>query len=331
MSTNRSTLTDVASIKDPNGRYAMIAEVLNRVNEIIQDAPTFPSNAPLGNRVTKRINLTSPQFTKVNKGTPVARHTTAQRTDSMGIIDFRSEVPSKLKAVLGSGAFDAERMQQNDATLESYSQFVAEMAFYGDEATNEAAFTGFAPRLETLNEGDDKSASQVWDMGGADNLASMYIVDWSKQYVHFIHPMDGVAGLQAEDKGEIDVDDEDGNAMFAFVMAYLWGIGLTVKYDNHIARIANIDIEDANLGASAGDGQLSDTLIDVMTEMPSPGGAQRVIYCPSRIEAAFYKQALSKTNAALSVRDYLNKPTAFFWNYPIRRCDALSVDEDQVT
>jgi hypothetical protein len=65
--------------------------------------------------------------------------------------------------------------------------------------------------------------------------------------------------------------------------------------------------------------------------MPSPDGFQRVIYCQARIWAAFRKQILGKTNALLTMEDYLKMPTPHFDGVPMRRCDQISISEGTVS
>jgi hypothetical protein len=118
------------------------------------------------------------------------------------------------------------------------------------------------------------SGSQVWSMGsvvGGDGT-SMYIVDWqADRGCHWIYPAESASGgLIADDKGEIPVNDVDSNPFFAAVTEYMWAIGLAVEDPRRIARIANIDVSDANLGASATQGQLSDKLIDVLSLHAEP-------------------------------------------------------------
>jgi hypothetical protein len=72
-------------------------------------------------------------------------------------------------------------------------------------------------------------------------------------------------------------------------------------------------------------------MIDLLTSMPDKGGASRVAYCHRFVYAAFMKQAINKTNAALHVSEYQGKPTPYFWDVPLRRLDAISGTESTVS
>lgn len=330
----RSTFTDLARATDPNGAPAQVFEIMNLVNPMIEDAPAYPSNAPLGNRVTIRTSLPTVQGAKINKGTTKSKGTTEQRTDAIGLIDGRSEFDRKIRKTMGSKHYEAERMRQDRSFAESLAQYLANLLLYGDIRTDETAFDGHATRMSSLNQGATQSASQVWSMGavvGGDG-SSMFIIDWGPDTAHLVYPEEGEGsgGLTVENLENIPVLDQDSVSFQGDVTQYLWAVGLTIKDPRHVARIANIDISDANL-ATPTQGNLVDKLIDVLEEMPPPGNAQRMIYCPRRVRAAFIKQANNKSNMALTMGQYLNKPIPMYDGLPLRRADAISVAETTVS
>ena len=330
MGTDRGTLLDVAKQTDPNGMPAQIIEVLEEQNPILMDAPAFPANAPMGNRVTLRSSLPDVHYTKVNQGTVRSKSSTEQRVDTMGILVGLSEVDRKMIEVLGEGRYNAYRRGEDLAFAEAMGQRNATTMLYGDELTADAEFTGLAPRLNAL--ATSITGSQVHSAGavvGGDGT-SIYVVDWGERTAHVIYPEGSTAGVKTMNHGKQRVTDAAGNPFMADVTEHILTAGLTVKDPRHIGRLANIDISDANL-ASPTQGNLIEKLIDLLTPMPNPGGAQRVLYCHHKIEAAWYKQALNKSNAALSIRDYLGKPMLHFWAYPIRRLDRISASETDVS
>jgi hypothetical protein len=328
MGTDRLTLLDIAKQTDPDGKPAQIAEILNQTNVMLQDAPAYAANAPMGNRVTLRSSLPVVNFAKVNQGVTKSKGSTEQKTDTIGLIAGLSEVDSKLQKIVGAANFDKARWNEDQAFLESMSQLAAQTLLYGDERTNEAAFTGLATRLATLQSA--LTGPQVWSYGtvtGGDGT-SMYVVDWGQRGAHLIYPEASIGGIDSRDKGELRVTDADGNPMMAFVTAYDWTIGLSVEDPRHIGRLANIDISDAQADTNF---KIGGSLIDLLTSMPDAGGLNRVAYAHPRVFAAFYKQAIAKTNAALTIRDYQSKPTPFFWDVPIRRMDQISITESTVS
>lgn len=329
---DRTTLLDIAREQDPKGGPAKVYEILNELDPILQDAPAYPSNAEMAEKVTLRSSLPTVQSAKVNKGTARSKGTSVQRVDTIAFVDARSEVDCRIEKIKGASAVAARRMNEDRAFMEAMRQHVANLMFYGDELTSPEDFTGLAPRMSAL--ATAITGSQISSMGtvvGGDGT-SMYIVDWGEAGAHLIYPRDGnhVAGLTVEDKGEQPVEDENGDPLFAYVTMYNWLVGLTVKDPRHVARIANIDLSDAMLSVPT-QGELWEKLNDVFSMMPPAAGMRRVIYCPRQIEGAFTKQASNKANAALQWGEWLGEKTAFFRGAPIRSCDAISTAESTVS
>lgn len=337
MADTRLTFLDFIRQLGPNGEDLLpVAEVLNQVNAPLQDGPYTPSNAPLGHRVTFRSGLPTVTTGKVNKGVSRSKSATEQRTESMALFVGRAEVDVKQKAMWGESVFNMKRAGEDQAFAEAFSQFVATQFLYGTITTDEGTIDGLATRMPSLQQpAPGTSGSQVWSMGavvGGDGT-SMYIVDWHPDRgCHWVYPeSSATGGIVADNKGEVPVTDVDGNPFFAAVTEYMWAVGIAVEDPRRIARIANIDVSDANLGASATQGQITDKLIDVLSYMPSPDGFNRVIYCQARLWAAFRKQTLGKSNALLTMEDYLQMPVPHFDGIPIRRCDQISISEGTVS
>jgi hypothetical protein len=333
----RSTFSDLARATDPNGAPAQVYEIMDQVNPILMDAPAYPSNAPLGNRVTIRTSLPTVQGAKINKGTTKSKGTTEQRTDAIGLIDGRSEFDRKIRKTMGSEQYLAERQRQDRGFAEALAQYLANLVFYGNVSTDETAFDGLATRMATSNAGTTLSASQVWLHSGSQAVVgsdgtSMFVVDWGKDSCHLIYPAEGEGsgGLDVENIENVPVLDQDSVSFQGDVTQYLWAVGLTVKDPRHIARIANIDVSDANI-ASPLQGTLIDRLIDVLCEMPPQGNSTRVIYAHRRLHAAFIKQANNKSNVHVLMAEYLGKMTPHYDGIPIRRSDAISVAETTVS
>ncbi len=328
----RMTLLDFAKSKDPNGQQAQVFELLEQANPILKDAPAYPANAPLGNTTTYRRTLPSVGTAKINKGVTRSKSQTDQRQDSIGYFAAKSEIDVRIRKVEGVAAYLKKRESESLAFKEALAQLVANNLVYGDIKTDEASFDGLFVRMAALNEGASLIGSQIWSNGtvtGGDG-ASIGVVDWGEKAAHLIYPPNTVAGLDVQDLPNRDVADDDGASFIADVDAYDWFVGLAVGDPRHIARLANIDVSDAALDTPT-QGKIIDKLEQIMSFMPDPGANQRVLYCPLKLYASFSKQARSASNLALSIRDYLGKPTPHFWDYPLRRVEQMSITEPSVS
>lgn len=322
-------ILDVLKKTDPDGSMADVGEVLEQTNEIVQDIPFFESNLPTGNRVTLRSSLPSVGFSKIYQGIPQSKGSTRQVVDTIGLINGMSEVDARLKHAAG-GNFPAIRRDEDLTFIESMGQLAALTMVYGNEATNEASFTGLTPRFNSLS---GEYGSQIVDgLGTGSDNTSIWIVDWHPRYVHGIYPKGSTAGLTQDDMGKCRVTDADGNPYSAFVTQFDWALGLTVKHKKHVARVANIDVSDlANSGKSGYTGpDLTLFLIDALHKLDPINGAQRAIYCNETIAAAFDKQVTNKANVYLTLGEFAGQPVTMFRGIPIRRVDKIADNEARV-
>ena len=329
---DRMNLLDVALRTDPDGKAATIIEVLSQSNPILQDAPAYPSNAQMGNRVTIRAALPTVGYRKINQGSVRSKSGARQKIDTIGFLDGRCEVDVRERKILGEAGFNAQRIGENKAFIEAMSQKAAYTMIYGNELLYEAAFTGLQPRLETAATAITGSqvAKHHSSPSGSD-YTSIYVVDWGEDFVHLIYPRDGggaVVGLDVRDLGEQSVLDVDSNPFQALVTVYEWMLGLTVKDPRRIGRIANIDVSQALTDTST---LLKTTISGVLTGMPPKNGANRVLYCSRNIYQALENQVESKANVMFGYEDYLGEKILHVRGNPIRIVDQISEAESTIT
>jgi len=330
MSLDRINLLDVAMRLDPDKKtVARIVEKLDQHNPMLQDAPAFAGNAPMGNVVTRRSSLPTVGWSRINEGYSRSKSSTEQHTDTMGLLKALSETDTALEKIHGSAKMGSIRWGEDKSFLEAISQELTQTMIYGNELTEEAAFTGFQPRLETLNTGI--TASQVKAHHGSpsgSDYTSIYIVDWGEDGASLIYPEGSSAGVDQKDLGIQLVSDADSNQFSAYVTQFIVTLGLAVKDARHIARLCNIDVSQAQSDTSV---QLVESMIDVLNSMPPPDGLNRVIYCHREIIAAWKKQVMAKSNVWFSFDEYLGKKHLMFDGHPVRRVDQLTKSESLVS
>jgi hypothetical protein len=333
---DRLTIYDFNRSKNPDGTQAKIVEVLAQENPAIQDAPAYPSNADIGHRVTIQRNLPAVGTAKINKGITRSKGTTEQIVDAIGYWAARSEVDPRIRKVYGEAAYMSRRMGENRMFAEAFSQATCNALFYGNHATDESSFDGFSPRMGSLNTAsfiDPFVLNMAYSVSvsGGDGC-SIYVIDWGPDACHLIYPKEysGSMGLVIEDLPDRDGTDVDGTSMRVDVTEFHWFLGLACENRRHMGRLANIDLSDALL-ASPTQGFLLDELEKVLSYMPDPGGATRVMYGPTFLEPGWRKQARSRANQALTIQDYLGKQIVHLWGIPYRSVRQLSTAESTVS
>jgi len=327
------TLLDLARASDPNGKIAMVAEILNETNEILEDMVWQEGNLITGHRTTVRTGIPAPTWRKMYGGVQPTKGTTATITDSCGMLEAYAEVDKALADLNGNtGAF---RTLEDRAHIEGINQELADTLFYGNESTEPEAFTGFSPRFNSLSA---NNAENIIAGGGAgtDNQ-SIWLVVWGPNTVHGIIPKGSKAGLQVEDKGQVTIENVDGSGgrMEAYRTHYRFDAGLTVRDWRYVVRIANIDksllIKDMSTGSD-----LQDLMIQAIELIPNLNAGRPAFYMSRGLRSMMSRQAINAVkNSSLTMeqaqgeRNFRRYPA--FQGIPIRRVDAISADEALVS
>lgn len=326
LAANNPTLLDVAKRTDPDGSISTIVELLNQTNDALTDMSFVEGNLPTGNKTTVRTGLPTPTWRKLYGGVQPTKSTTAQVTDSCGMLEAYAEIDKALADLNGNTA--AFRLSEDAAHIEGLSQKMASTLFYGNEGTEPEAFTGLAPRF---NSKSASNASNIIDAGGTstDNT-SIWLCVWGPQTGFGIYPKGSRAGLQMSDKGQVTIENVDGNGgrMEGYRTHYRWDAGLTIRDWRYFVRIANVDVSD--LDTIANTKNLINLMVQASERIPSFGKGRACWYVNRTIREKLRLGILEKTANNLNWETVEGKRVMTFDDIPVRRTDALLNTEARV-
>jgi hypothetical protein len=328
LATTNPTLVDLAKRLDPDGKVALIAEMLNQTNEILLDMPWIEANGPTSHRTTVRTGIPAPTWRKIYQGVQPVKSATAQVTEGMGMLEAYGEVDKALADLNGNTA--EFRLSEDKAIIEGISQEVAKTIMYGNEGTKPESFTGLAPRLGKKT--GSASSDNVIDAGGSSTgCTSIWLVGWGENSVHGIYPKGSKAGLSIEDKGQVTLETApDGSAgrMEAYRTHYRWDCGLSVRDWRYVVRIANIKISSLTKDAATGADLLD--LIAQATEL-LPNGSRPAFYCSRSIKSWIRRQQKNSKNVLITMDQVAGQPVTMIDGIPVRRVDAISNNETAIS
>jgi hypothetical protein len=95
MTANRLTLVDLAK-RTKDGNIVDIAEVMNQVNSVLDDAVWSPANGLTSHMTTKRVALPSGSWRKINQGVAREASKTVQVTETIGMLEAFSQADEAL-------------------------------------------------------------------------------------------------------------------------------------------------------------------------------------------------------------------------------------------
>ncbi|EJB9160691.1 hypothetical protein MXG92_003777 [Salmonella enterica] len=318
------TLADWGKRVDPNGKIDKITELLSQTNPILEDMLIVEGNLPTGHRTTIRTGLPDATWRLLNYGVPNSKSTTAQVTDSIGMLETYAEIDKSLADLNGNTS--EFRLSEDRAFLEAMNQKMAQTLFYGDTSVNPQQFMGLSSRYSSKSAGNGQN---IIDAGGTgtDNT-SIWLVVWGENTVHGIFPKGQKAGLHMEDKGQQTLKDAAGGQYEGYRTHYKWDNGLTIRDWRYVVRIANIDVSDLSVPASAAN--IVTQMVKALHRVPNLKMGRAVFYMNRTVAQALDLQSLDKASLALSVKETEGEWWTTFRGIPIRETDAILETEARV-
>lgn len=327
LAANNPTLLDVSKRLDPDGKIDTIVELLNQSNEVLTDMSWVEGNLPTGHKTTVRTGLPTPTWRKLYGGVQPTKSTTAQITDSCGMLEAYAEVDKALADLNGNTA--AFRLSEDAAHIEGIAQEHASTLFYGNEGSEPEAFTGLAPRYNSLSAQNADNIIDAFSGSGGD-LTSIWLCVWGPQTGFGIYPKGSQAGLQMSDKGQVTIENVDGNGgrMEGYRTHYRWDAGLVVRDWRYFVRVANIDISE--LGTIANTKNLINWMVQATERIPSFGSGRAAFYMNRTLREKLRLGILERVSSNLSWETVSGKRVMVFDDIPVRRTDALINTETRV-
>jgi len=349
-----STLVDVAKSFDPQGNVAVVAELLNQSNEIIQYMPFNEGNLPTGHKAVVRAGLPNVQLRRFYQGVASSKSGRATIEDVCAMQEGRDEIDKDLAEL--NGNVNAFRLSESMAFVEAMNQAFAQQIIYGDTTSNKDGVLGLTPRYNNIaNVGSTvfQTAANIIDAGGtqSDNT-SVWLVVWGKETITGIYPKGSKAGLEQEDLGIQDAFDGNNNRYRAYMERWVWKYGLHVKDWRYAVRIANIDVSDltsqSNTQLNTAPTLLIKLMVKAMARIPSMGMGTATFLASRTVKEMLAIQALDRSQNALSFSaslDQFGRVTAgsvagtgtgirggqlLFQGVPVLTVDAIVGTETQV-
>lgn len=327
LTANNPTLLDLAKATDPDGSIARVVEILNQRNEVLEDMPWMEGNLPTGHRTTVRSGLPTPTWRKLYGGVQPTKSRRVQVTDNCGMLEDYAEVDKALADL--NGNTEAFRISEDRAHIEGMSQEMAQTLFYGNEGSEPEAFTGLAPRFNSLSAENADNIIDAFSGSGGD-LTSIWLIVWGENSVHGIVPKGSKTGVQMTDKGQVTVENADGNngRMEAYRTHYRWDCGLTVRDWRQIVRIANIDVSE--LGTIANTKNIINWMVQAAERVDNLGAGRPVFYMNRTIREKLRLGILERISNNLTWETVSGKRVMTFDDIPVKRVDQILKTESRV-
>lgn len=318
------TLLDQAKRTDPDGNTAMIVELLEKQNDILQDAVSIEGNGPTHHRTTVRTGLPEAEWRRLNYGVGRSKSRTAQVDDGYGMLETYAETDVSVVDLAADPA--AFRFSEEGPFRTSMNIEMSDTIWYGNTDTNPERFLGLTQRYNNYVAAEAPNAANIIPIeltanAGASPL-SIWFLTWSPQTLFLSFPKGGKAGLTVSDKGQQTINDGASGQFEAYRTHYKWDIGLVLRDWRYTVRMPNINVTRLAAGTTSADTFL-DKVIDGYYQIEDPSVGMTALYMNRTMMAWFHKLAMQRTNTRVSIDEFDGKRILNFLGIPIRRSDSL--------
>lgn len=315
------TYLDWAKRRDPDGGMAKIVEILALSTPIIEDMVVTEANGFLSHRTTVRSGLPSGTWRRLNYGVPSSKTKTAQVNDSIGTLEVYAEVDKLLADLNGNTA--AWRMSEEKGFMQGLSHQMATTVIDGNTDTDPERFMGLGPRFDDTTATNGRMLIESATAGGGTNVnSSIWGIVWSPEATHGIFPkgMSDKVGLQVNDLGQETLTDGAGGKYEGYRTHYQWMAGLCVRDWRQVTRI---HIDETDISGATPANRVIDLMIDAYNQLQMPNDGRLVWYTTRAIKTYLDKEAVNKSNMALSLGQADGAPQTTFWGKPVKHLETL--------
>jgi hypothetical protein len=293
----------------------LIIELMRLTNEMLIDVPAYEANNGTINTTLQRNIKAMGEHRIYNRGVGKAATQTKVVQDRIAMLAEYSVVDASM--LQHSGNLPAARMSEASAIIKGMGLTQAQTLIYGD-GNKPDEFDGLMARRNSLS---DKNVVNAGGTGA--QLTSIYLVAIGKDLFHFLYPKGSKSvGVNREDRGLVDVEDEEGKEFPAYKDYFTAQYGISVVMPDAVKRIANIP---KNI---SGD-DLVDIIIEARYKLPK-GATTYAMYSNLDILIKLDKAARDKGNVIYSTTDPWGKPITCVRDLRCRQMDVILNTEGQV-
>lgn len=298
---------------DPDGRPAKIAEILNRIDSIMRDAPMVEANDQNSHVNTVRYGLPVPSIRRINEGAELTVSETKQLREELMLLEDWVRIDEKILEM----QTDRKRFRYNELVshLEGMKQAFQDNFWYGN-AGEIGEITGLSTRYNS------KALSNVVS-GGNTGGASAWLIEWGETKAHLLYPRGSSAGIEDEDKGKITIWKSD-KPFDAYVNKVRTQFGVNVVDARCVRRIGDLDPSPAAADDSLMHTEQINLVIAQMNELPNAGQGA-IMYVNRALKAQIDIMAYQKANAAFgyAMDEITGRRVTTFFDMPIHVSEAL--------
>jgi hypothetical protein len=291
-------------------------------NAFLDEVTWFPTTHGSHTEELRAKHLEGGEFTEVNAGIPSVGGTADILKEPVKIYEGESVVADKVLQF----ADDPYRARDiyDKINLEGILQDFNFRILYPKTVGDSKAFKSLTERKNTL---DPKNF--VFSAGGTGSgLTSAWLFEFGQKGFHFIYGKHTSPGLSNEDRGMLNRPAPDGNGFHdVWIRRYSINAGIVEGSKRAFMRLCNIAVDPDDPAHF----NPKDLILKMKPYLPTPGGANAVLFVPPSVYGQIEAAAWDKGNATITISEIEGfglLPRIV--GIPVRPWDAISENESEV-
>lgn len=316
------TLAERAKGSIDGKRMEKIIDVLNiDADDFYRDVPFVPCNMGLLHKIRRSVTTPTGTWRTFNAGVASEAPTTQVVYEPVGLLEGLSEVDEDEIDTLENGK--EERAARDRLYVSGMGKSIVDAFINGARSDGPERIDGLKPRLNSLALKNVVSAGYTT---GGSTCTSIYLVEWDiVNGAHGLYPSAGASaqfgktyGIDIRDKGKLKKADPDTatKSYFAYTTQFKSWLGLCVRNELKVARMANID----GSSAAATKGWDENGLIKLLNLCKFNRYKTR-IYVNQSVATQIDVRSKDKANVNWSTVEVFGRPARTFQGCVVRMLD----------
>lgn len=316
-----------------------IVDIMVQQNDILDDLIITEANDGSSNKTTIRTGLPTPTWVAFYEGVQASKGSKQQIRNTAGHLKSKLEID----ADLWDAAPDKAALLRDEIEAHSSAMMneMADALFYGKIVNEPKKFNGFVNFFGTLggtaSTDDTVSKHYVFDAKSTTQLStaalrSIWLLGWSNRTIRCFYPKGSQGGMKKGEFKKVDVSQSNTalDTTYEAYRQYLsWQLGLDVRDYRYGGRLANLQSDEMFDTSGVPDYV---ELLKRMIARVRDDGVKQVWYMDKITWEAVQVWLDRKTmRNAYSYAQVESRKTKTLFGNPVRICDALNSNEDEVT
>lgn len=323
-----------------NGKFdPAIVEMMLQANPIMNDFVVLPANNGVNDIAVIRTGMPTGTWKAFYQGVQPSKGSKKQVSVSAGTLSHLIQVDKEM--VDRSQNKEAEMADEAFTHASQMSVEMCQTVFYGNVAKNARKFNGLSPIYSVLgtdaSESDESSfytlgAKRSGSGGNHGKLRSIWLVGHGRLGTYMFYPKGTTGGLQRGTVEDNRITLADGSRLKVYEQEFNWTAGLQVKDFRKNVRICNIELDKLQDGTLKDDLDLGRLMQQALVRADGTG-----------VRQDFYMSKLMYEQLVLQIRDkkiqsgffdfsdYEGKKMLHFQGVPVKICDGLETNEEEVS